>query len=214
MLIFVARLDEAFGKIFAGPETMRRCTNDLKELLKKDNNQVKIHWLWNRVIIMLLALMVIISTLMAEQLMRSPLVLGLRKSFFRYPWKPTRLPNVEREVPADGMAVGVCSQLFPALLVTSLFTAWLLALLAEGKRVLVGPKLPWYPPNCLKTPIQFLSTRPTCSGSWCTNALRLAFCIFLDYAWTFCIILATWWAFAVGISGELTQSGRVPNYMR
>ena len=87
----------------------------------------------------------------------------------------------------------------------SLLVAWLLALLAEGKRVLVGPKLQMYPPNCLRTPTQFLIT-------WCTDALRFAFCILIDYASTFCVILAIWWVFAVGVSEELRVSGRVPNY--
>ena len=185
---------------------MRRCTNDLKEFLKEANNQVKIHWLWNRIVTMLLALAVITSTLMAEQLMRSSLVLGLRKSFFQNPWNPT--------MEFQSTTAGVCNQLFPALLVISLLVAWLLALLAEGKRVLVGPKLQMYPPNCLRISTQFLSTRPTCSTSWCTDALRFAFCIFIDYASTFCTILAIWWVFAVGISEELRVSGRVPNYAR
>jgi hypothetical protein len=47
VLSFVAHLDEAFGKIFASPETVERCTHDLKRFLKEETgtSRVKIHWL-------------------------------------------------------------------------------------------------------------------------------------------------------------------------
>ena len=191
---------------------MRRCTNDLKALLKEDDNQVRVHWLWNRVIAMLLAALGTFSVLMAEPLMGTPLVLGLREIFFQYPWD--RSDDVmnrgsPRSVDNGKSAAGACNQLYQSLLVTSLLSAWVLALGNEVKRALVGPKFQIYPPSCLKLPTQFWTTRPTCSASWCTNALKLAFCGIMDYALMCGVILAIWMALAVWASGGLTLSDRV-----
>ena len=226
MLRFVAHLDEAFGKIFAGPETMRRCKDDLTELLNQDLDNplvVKIHWLWNRFIAILLAVLGTISVLRAEVLMGSPFVIGLRNTFFLYPWHsddPQDAINVvtrgSRPLSDDKSAASVCNQLYQSLLVSALFAAWLLALLSEMKRVLVGPKFQIDLPNCLHEPPtqdrlshRFWTTRPACSGAWCTNALKFVSYLFIDYALTFCFILAIWMALAVWASGRLTISGRV-----
>jgi len=195
---------------------MRRCTNDLKALLKEDDNQVKIHWLWNRVIAMLLAAFVISSVLMAEPFMDTPLVLGLREIFFRYPWDRSddvvNRGSDPRLIDNGKSMAGACNQLYQFLLVTSLFVACLLTLGNEVKRVLVGPKFQIYPNNCLKLPTQFWTTRPTCSASWCTNVLKLAFCGIMDYALMCGVILAIWMALAVWASGGLTLSDRVTAY--
>ena len=115
---------------------MRRCTNDLKALLKEDDNQVRVHWLWNRVIAMLLAALGTFSVLMAEPLMGTPLVLGLREIFFQYPWD--RSDDVmnrgsPRSVDNGKSAAGACNQLYQSLLVTSLLSAWLHLLGERGE---------------------------------------------------------------------------------
>ena len=81
VLSFVAHLDKGVSQIFVGPETKRRCEDDLAE-----KGLVKIHWLWNRAIAVLLATLGSISVLRAEQLMASAFVRGLRANFFLYPW--------------------------------------------------------------------------------------------------------------------------------
>jgi hypothetical protein len=55
VLSFVAHLDKGFGQIFVGPETMRRCEEDLDSCFKAEKGLVKIHWLWNRAIAVFLA---------------------------------------------------------------------------------------------------------------------------------------------------------------
>ena len=217
MLRFVAHLDEAFGKIFAGPETMRRCKDDLAELLNQDLDNplvVKIHWLWNRFIAILLAALGTISVLRAEVLMGSPFLISLRNTFFLYPWNSNNAIYIMTRGSYNS-AAPVCNQLYQSLLVSALFAAWFLALLSEVKRVLVGPKFQIDLPNCLHEPTtqdrlshRFWTTRP-CSGAWCTKALKFASCLFIDYALTVCFILAIWMALAVWASGGLTISGRV-----
>ena len=205
---------------------MRRCKDDLTELLNQDLDNplvVKIHWLWNRFIAILLAVLGTISVLRAEVLMGSPFVIGLRNTFFLYPWHsddPQDAINVvtrgSRPLSDDKSAASVCNQLYQSLLVSALFAAWLLALLSEMKRVLVGPKFQIDLPNCLHEPTtqdrlshRFWTTRPACSGAWCINALKFVSYLFIDYALTFCFILAIWMALAVWASGRLTISGRV-----
>ena len=86
VLGFVAHLDDALSQIFVGPGTMRRCEEDLETCFKAEKGLVKIHWLWNRAIAILLATLGTISVLRAEQLMGSPFVGGLRTHFFMYPF--------------------------------------------------------------------------------------------------------------------------------
>ena len=227
VLRFVARLDESFGKIVAGPETMRRCKDDLDELLNQDldnpwifqlNNSlpnlvVKIHWLWNRFIAISLAILGTRSVLNAEKLMESPFVLGLRNAFFRYPWIFGDADDVQTR--GSESVVSACNQLYQSLLVSALFAAWLLTSLNEVKRVLVGPRFQIDLPNCLQRPTQdrlshqVWTTRPTRSGLWCTNALKFLTYVFIDYALTFSGILALWMALAVWAGGYLTISDRV-----
>ena len=132
MLSFVAHLDEAFGKIFASPETVERCTHDLKRFLKEETgtSRVKIHWLWNRAIAIFLATVGSLSVLNAEQLMESALVIGLKKTFFRHP-NGDQVTFLGTASADDKSATRECNQLYQALVVSSLFGAWLLALLAK-----------------------------------------------------------------------------------
>ena len=197
---------------------MRRCKDDLAELLNQDLDNplvVKIHWLWNRFIAILLAVLGTISVLRAEVLMGSPFVIGLRNTFFLYPWHSDKAIYIETRGSYKSVAP-VCNQLYQSLFVSALFAAWLLASLSEVKRVLVGPKFQIDLPNCLHEPPtqdrlshRFWTTRPACSGAWCINALKFASYLFIDYALTFCFILAIWMALAVWASGGLTISGRV-----
>ena len=52
VLGFVAHLDDALSQIFVGPGTMRRCEKDLETCFKAEKGMVKIHWLWNRAILL------------------------------------------------------------------------------------------------------------------------------------------------------------------
>ena len=202
VLGFVTHLDDAFSQIFVGPGTMEQCEKDLAK-----HGSVKIHWLWNRAIAILLATLGTISVLQAEQLMRSPFVRDLRTNFYLFPFD--RAEEVQKRGSGSAEA---CNQLYQTLVMVALFGAWLLALLSKMKSFLVGPQLQYYSPNCLAMPPDFWTTRPTiCSLSWCTNALRFAFRAFIGYALTFGSILATWLVFAVWMGGMLTVSGRVPN---
>ena len=204
---FIAHLDEAFGQIFVGPEAVRRCEEEVDACFKAQKGVVKIHWLWNRAIAILLATLGTLSVLQAEQLMRSPFVRELRANFFLYPFD--RADEVQTRGSGSAEA---CNQLYQSLVMVALFGAWLLALLSKMKSFLVGPQLHYYSPNCLAVPPDFWTTRPTkCSRSWCTNALRFAFRAVIGYALTFGSILATWLVFAVWIGGRLTLSDRVPN---
>ena len=204
MLSFVAHLDEAFGKIFAGPETVERCTDDLKRFLKEKNKEnkeknntttsrVKIYWVWNRAIAIVLASIGSLSVLNAEHLMESALVIGLKKTFFRYPnGDQVTLGSFSSD--DDKSETKECNQLYQALVVSSLFGAWLLALLAkvEVKATLGGGE------------------GGGGGRSWwaCTSA----FLVFVaDFALTFGTILATWMVFAVWIGTALTLSDRAPN---
>ena len=202
VLGFVAHLDDAFSQIFVGPGTMRRCEEDLAE-----KGLVKIHWLWNRAITILLATLGTLSVLRAEQLMASAFVRGLQANFFLYPWAGADQVQTRGSGSAEA-----CNKLYQSLVMVALFGAWILALLSKMKSFLAGPQLQYYSPNCLSVqPPDFWTTRPTCSRSWCNNALRFAFRAFIGYASTFCTIFATWLVFAVWIGGQLTVSGRVPN---
>ncbi len=212
MLSFVAHLDEAFGKIFAGPETVERCTDDLKTFLKEKTgtNRVKIHWLWNRAIAISLASVGSLTVLNAEHLMESALVIGLKKTFFRYP-SGDQVRFGSSSADDDKSAMRECNQLYQALVMSSLLGAWLLALLAkvELKATLGGgegdggggeggggggdgdpgrrPRRSWW-------------------------AFTSAFFMFIaDLALTFCTILAAWIVFAVWIGTALTRSDRAPN---
>ena len=208
VLGFVAHLDDALSQIFVGPGTMRRCEEDIETCFKAEKGMVKIHWLWNRAIAILLATLGTVSVLQAEQLMRSPFVRELRANFFLYPFD--RADEVQTRGSGSAEA---CNQLYQSLVMVALFGAWLLALLSKMKSFLVGPQLHYYSPHCLAVPPDFWTTRPTiCSRSWCTNALRFAFRAFIGYALTFGSILATWLVFAVWIGGKLTLSDRAPNH--
>lgn len=211
VLSFVAHLDDALGMIFAAPETLRRCEEFLN-----GNGKVKIHWLWNRIIAISMATVGTVSVLHTEQLMRSSLIKYLRQSFFHYPLSRNRAAVEWRgseSIYDNDEDWAACNQLYHTLLVTTLFVAWVLALLIEVKLLMVGPTLQRsYPPKCLKLPTQFWNTRPTCSRSWFTNALTFASRFFIDFAYIFCAIFAIWWIFAVMISGALTTSDRVPNH--
>ena len=195
VLSFVAHLDVAFGKIFAGPETVERCTDYLKRFLKEetDTSRVKIHWLWNRAIAIVLASIGSLSVLNAEHLMESALVIGLKKTFFRHPnGGQVTLGSFSSD--DDKSETKECNQLYQALVVSSLFGAWLLALLAkvEVKATLGGGE------------------GGGGGRSWwaCTSA----FLVFVaDFALTFGTILATWMVFAVWIGTALTLSDRAPN---
>ena len=209
MLSFVAHLDEAFGKIFAGPETVERCTDDLKRFLKEksrekkvppdtageegSSSRVKIYWVWNRAIAIVLASIGSLSVLNAEHLMESALVIGLKKTFFRYPnGGQVTLGSFSSD--DDKSETKECNQLYQALVVSSLFGAWLLALLAkvEVKATLGGGE------------------GGGGGRSWwaCTSA----FLVFVaDFALTSGTILATWMVFAVWIGTALTLSDRAPN---
>ena len=166
VLDFVAHIDEAFGQIFVGPEAVRRCEEEVDACFKAQKGVVKIHWLWNRVIAILLAALGTISVLQAEQLMRSAFVRELRAKFYLFPW--ARADEVMKRGSGSAEA---CNQLYQSLVMVALFGAWLLALLSKMKRFLVGPQLQYYSPNCLDAmPPDFWTTRPT-TCSWCTNAL-------------------------------------------
>ena len=200
VLSFVAHLDKGFGQIFVGPGTMRRCEEDLDSCFKAEG-LVKIHWLWNRAVAVFLATLGTLSVLRAEQLMASAFVRGLRANFFLYPWA-----GADQVQTRGSGSAGACNKLYQSLVMVALFGAWLLALLSKMKSFLAGPQLQYY-----SRPTAFWATRPTCSRSWCTNALRFAFRAFIGYSSTFCTIFATWLVFAVWIGGLLTVSGRVPN---
>ena len=230
VLKFVARLDESFGKIVAGPKTVRRC-ND--ELLNQNldnrwifplnnslpNPVVKIHWLWNRFIAILFGVLGTISVLGAEKLMGSPFVHGLRNAFFQYPWNSHDANQIlnrgSRPFNNDQSTISGCNQLYQSLVVCALFATWQLASLNEVKRVLVGPRFQIDLPNCLQPVTQdrlshrAWTTRSICSGLWCTNALKFLTCVFIDHALTFCFIWFIWLALAVWFGGVLTISGRV-----
>ena len=208
VLDFVAHLDEAFGQIFVGPEAVRRCEEEVDACFKAEKGMVKIHWLWNRAIAILLATLGTLSVLQAEQLMRSPFVRDLRTNFYLFPFD--RADEVQKRGSGSAEA---CNQLYQTLVMVALFGAWLLALLSKMKSFLVGPQLQYYQPNCLAVPPDFWTTRPTiCSRSWCTNALRFAFRSLIGYALTFGTIFTIWLVFAVWIGGVLTLSDRVPNH--
>ena len=223
MLSFVARLDEAFGTIFAGPETVERCADDLKRFLKEETgtSRVKIHWLWNRAIAIVLASVGSLSVLNAEQLMGSALVIGLKKTFFRYP-NGDQVTLGSYSSDDDKSATKECNQLYQALVVSSLFGAWLLALLAkvEVKATLGGGEgggggageggsggiIRALMPRSLDRQVEVAIAH---SRSWwaCTSA----FLFVADFALTFCAILAIWMVFAVWIGTALTISERAPN---
>ena len=223
MLSFVAHLDEAFGKIFAGPETVERCTVDLKRFLKEETgtSRVKIHWLWNRAIAIVLASVGSLSVLNAEQLMGSALVIGLKKTFFRYTnGDQVRLGSYSSD--DDKSATKECNQLYQSLVVSSLFGAWLLALLAkvEVKATLGagGEEGGGIIEETSEGIIRALTRRShdrqvrvaiehSRSGWPCTSA----FFFIADFALTFCTILAIWMVFAVWIGTALTISDRAPN---
>ena len=78
VLGFVAHLDDALSQIFVGPGTMRRCEEDLKTCFKAEKGMVKIHWLWNRAIAILLATLGTLSVLQAQLA-----ILGLSLSVLR-----------------------------------------------------------------------------------------------------------------------------------
>ena len=201
VLDFVAHIDEAFGQLFVGPEAVRRCKEDLETYFEAEKGLVKIHWLWNRAVAVFLATLGTLSVLRAEQLMASAFVRGLRANFFLYPWA-----GADQVQTRGSGSAGACNKLYQSLVMVALFGAWLLALLSKMKSFLAGPQLQYY-----SRPTAFWATRPTCSRSWCTNALRFAFRAFIGYSSTFCTIFATWLVFAVWIGGLLTVSGRVPN---
>lgn len=204
VLGFVAHLDDALSQIFVGPGTMRRCEEDLAK-----KGLVKIHWLWNRAIAILLATLGTTSVLRAEQLMRSALVRDLRANFFLFPWAQAD----EVQTRGSGSAEA-CNKLFQSLVMVALFGAWLLALLSKMKSFLAGPQFQFYSPSFFEVvPHDFWTTQSISSDtrSWCTNALCFTFRAFIGYALTFCTILAIWLVFAVWIGGLLTISGRVSN---
>ena len=201
VLSFVAHLDKGVSQIFVGPETKRRCEDDLAE-----KGLVKIHWLWNRAIAILLATLGTLSVLRAEQLMASAFMRGLQANFFLYPWAGAFKVQTRGSGSAEA-----CNKLYKSLVMVALFGAWLLALLSKMKSFLAGPQLQYSLPNCLSVPSDFWTTRPTCSRSWCTNAVTNALRFAFGYASTFCTIFATWLVFAVWMGGMLTVSGRVPN---
>ena len=209
VLDFVAHIDEAFGQLFVGPEAVRRCKEDLETYFEAEKGLVKIHWLWNRAVALLLATLGTVSVLRAEQVMGSRFVGGLRAHFFLYPFE--RSDEVMTRGSGSAQA---CNKLYQSLVMVALFGAWLLALLSKMKSFLVGPQVQYYSPKCIDAvPPDFCTTRPTiwCSRSWCTNALRFAFRAFIGYASTFATIFAIWLVFAVWIGGKLTLSDRVPN---
>ena len=207
MLSFVAHLDEAFGKIFASPETVERCTHDLKRFLKEETgtSRVKIHWLWNRAIAIFLATVGSLSVLNAEQLMESALVIGLKKTFFRHP-NGDQVTFLGTASADDKSATRECNQLYQALVVSSLFGAWLLALLAkvEVKATLAVAARGGGGGGDRALTRRSLDRQAVA----CTSA---CFVFVAEFALTFCTILATWMVFAVWIGTELTMSELAPN---
>ena len=221
VLGFVAHIDEAFSKIFVCPGIMRQCEIDLDECFER--GKVKIHWFWNRAVAILLATMVTLSVLWAERLMRSALVLDLRTVFYFYPWDKADQVRTRGSDSAE-----VCNKLYQFLVMVALFGAWILALLSQMKRFLMGPFGAWilallsHMKRFLMEPRLQYDTRRVVQKSGGTasrqlgveenlNALCLAFCALIGYACTFFIILAVWLVFAVWIGGLLTLSERVPN---
>ena len=207
MLSFVAHLDEAFGKIFASPETVERCTHDLKRFLKEETgtSRVKIHWLWNRAIAIFLATVGSLSVLNAEQLMESALVIGLKKTFYRHP-NGDQVTFLGTASADDKSATRECNQLYQALVVSSLFGAWLLALLAkvEVKATLAVAARGGGGGGDRALTRRSLDRQAVA----CTSA---CFVFVAEFALTFCTILATWMVFAVWIGTELTMSELAPN---
>jgi hypothetical protein len=212
VLSFVAHLDEAFGKIFASPETVERCTHDLKRFLKEETgtSRVKIHWLWNRAIAIFLATVGSLSVLNAEQLMESALVIGLKKTFFRHP-NGDQVTFLGTASADDKSATRECNQLYQALVVSSLFGAWLLALLAK-----VEVKA------TMKATLAVAArggggggdralTRRSLDRQQAVACTSACFVFVAEFALTFCTILATWMVFAVWIGTELTMSELAPN---
>jgi len=138
--------------------------------------------------------------------MESALVIGLKKTFFRHP-NGDQVTFLGTASADDKSATRECNQLYQALVVSSLFGAWLLALLAKVEvKATLAVAARWGGGGGDRA-----LTRRSLDRQQAVACTSACFVFVAEFALTFCTILATWMVFAVWIGTELTMSELAPN---